>query len=139
MTSLAAWLISTCGVALIGIGGFFVAVRPPLLPEDVQFMESTFDSIVATLPGLTRWLRRVFWVLGGYIATTGVLVIYVASTDLRAGHTTALVVLTLAGVTSVGWMTIINFLIHSHFKWALLALDGLWASALIVAAVAQWS
>ncbi len=62
---------------------------------------------------------------------------YVATTGLRAGDTTALAVLALAGVTSFGWMTIVNFLIHSQFKWALLAFDGVWTIALLLAVIAQ--
>jgi len=43
-------------------------------------MGSTIEDIVKAVPTLTTWLRPVFWVLGGYIATTGALVVYVAST-----------------------------------------------------------
>lgn len=64
MTSLAAWLLTACGVALILIGGFFVALRPPLLPEDARFMGAPADAILGAIPGLGTWLRRVFWVLG---------------------------------------------------------------------------
>lgn len=74
--------------------------------------------------------------LGGYFATSGLLVVYVALTGLRAGDTSALVVLGAAAVTSVGWMTVVNFLIRSHFRWVLLALDGLWAIGLLLAATA---
>lgn len=134
MTHLAAWLMTACGLILTGIGAFFLVLRPPLLPEDIQFIGATRDGIVTAVPGLTRWLRRVFWVLGGYTVTSGFLVVYVATTDLRAGDTTALVVLALAGITSIGWMTVVNFLIHSHFRWALLAVDVLWATSLILVA-----
>ena len=71
MTSIAAWLLTVCGISLVGIGGFFVVARPPLLPEDAEFMGSTADDITAAVPGLGTWLRHVFWVLGGYAATTG--------------------------------------------------------------------
>jgi hypothetical protein len=101
-------------------------VRPALLPEDIEFIGASRDSIVAAAPGLTRWLRRVFWVLGGHLVTTGLLVVYVATNDLRTGNTAPLVVLTVAGITSIGWMTIVNFLLHSNFRWALLAVVVLW-------------
>ena len=137
MASVATWLITACGFALVLIGGFFLAARPPLLPEDARFMGSTIEDIVHAVPALTPWLRRVFWVLGGYIATTGALVMYVASTGVRAGNAGALAVLALAGITSLGWMSAVNFMIHSDFKWALLALDGIWIIGLLMAAGAR--
>ena len=139
MTALAVGLMAVCGVVLVGIGGFFIALRPPLLPEDLVFMDTAVDRIEAQVPGLTPWLRRVFWVMGGYISSTGLLVVFVSSTDLREGNSTALAILGLAGIASVGWMTVVNFLIHSHFRWALLALTSLWTAGLVLAAIAQWS
>ena len=137
MASVATWLMTACGFALVLIGGFFLAARPPLLPEEARFIGSTVEHIADALPALGAWLRRVFWVLGGYIATTGVLVVYVASTGVRTGNAGALAVLALAGVTSLGWMSAVNFMIRSDFKWALLALDGLWITGLLTAAAAR--
>ena len=139
MTALAVGLMAVCGVILVGIGGFFIALRPPLLPEDLLFMDTTVERIEAQVPGLTRWLRRVFWVMGGYVSSTGLLVVFVSTADLRDGSSTALAILGLAGIASIGWMTIVNFLIRSHFRWALLALTSLWTAGLLLAAIAQWS
>lgn len=136
MLSLAAWILTGCGVALVLIGVFFLAARPPLLTEDARFMGSTVDHIVDALPGLGAWLRRVFWVLGGYIATTGVLVVYIANTGVRTGSAGALAVLAVAAVTAIGWMTAVNFMIRSDFRWALLGLVGLWVLGLLVALAA---
>jgi len=58
--SLAAWILTGCGVALVGIGVFFLTARPPLLPEDARFMGSTVEHILDAVPDLSRWLRRVF-------------------------------------------------------------------------------
>lgn len=58
-TSVAAWILTTCGVALVLIGGFFLALRPPLLPEDARFMRSTAQQIADAVPALSIWLRRV--------------------------------------------------------------------------------
>jgi hypothetical protein len=137
MASLATYILTACGLALVLIGGYFLAVRPPLLPEDARFMGATVDQVANAVPALTTWLRRVFWVLGGYIATTGVLVVYIASTGVRTGNAGALAVLAVAGVTSLGWMSAVNFMIRSDFKWALLALDGLWLLGLLLAAGAR--
>lgn len=137
MTVIAAWLLTICGVSLVGIGGFFVVARPPLLPEDARFMGSTTEMISDAAPGLSSWLRRVFWVLGGYIATTGVLVLYVANTGLRSGSAGALAILTVSGITSLGWMTAVNFLIRSDYRWALLCLELLWALGLLLGVAAR--
>lgn len=137
MVSLSAWLLTFCGIGLVGIGGFFIAGRPPLLPEDARFISSTPEEISGAVPGLGNWLRHVFWVLGGYVATTGVFVLYVANTDLRSSSDGAITVLAITGMTSLGWMTVVNFLLRSDFKWALLALDLVWALGLVLAAAAR--
>jgi hypothetical protein len=137
MLSVAAWLLTVCGGALVLIGAFFLMARPPLLPEDARFMASTVEHVVDAVPGLTRWLRRVFWVLGGYVAASGLLVAYIASTGVRAGSAGALAVVTAAGVTSIGWMSAVNFMIRSGFRWVLLAVDGLWALGLLLAVVGR--
>jgi hypothetical protein len=97
------------------MGGYF-AVRPALLPEDARFMGTTPSALLEAAPGLSRWLKRVFWVMGGYIAATGVLVVYVANTGLRSGGGGALAVLTVAWAVSMGWMAVVNVLIDSDFK-----------------------
>ena len=38
MIVVASWLLTLCGLALIGIGGYFILARPALLPEDARFM-----------------------------------------------------------------------------------------------------
>lgn len=133
MTSVAAWLLTACGVAPVLTGGFFLTLRPPLLPEDARFMRSTAERIVGAAPTLTSWLRRVFWVLGGYIATTGILVVYIDSTGVRSGDPGAVAVVSRSGVTSVGWMSAVKFMIRSDFRWALLALEGVWLAGVVFA------
>mgnify|MGYP003623085260 CR=1 FL=1 len=68
-------------------------------------MRSTAGRIIGAVTTLTTWLRRVFWVLGGYSATTGILVVYVAKTGVRSGDPGAIAVVALSGVTSIGWMS----------------------------------
>ncbi len=136
MTSLAAWLLTASGIALLLIGGYFLTARPALLPEDARFMSSTIEGIARALPTLSGWLRRVFWVLGGYIIAKGILVVYVANTGVRSVSPVAVVILAVAGGASLGWMSVVNFLIRSEFSWALLALDCLWILSLLIAVVA---
>lgn len=90
MASLAAWLLTGCGVAQVFIGGFLLTMRPPLLPEDARFMGSAAETLFEVVPLLGAWLRRVFWVLGGYIVATGVFVVYIASTAVRTGSSAPL-------------------------------------------------
>ncbi len=137
MTTVAAWLLTLCGLVLVGIGGYFVLARPALLPEDARFMGTTPAALLKAAPGLSRWLQRVFWVMGGYIASTGVLVTYLANTGLRSGEDGALAVLALVWATSIGWMALVNVLIDSDFKRPLLALAALWSLALVLAMVGR--
>ncbi|CAN5477899.1 hypothetical protein BH09ACT8_BH09ACT8_66220 [soil metagenome] len=137
MISLAAWILTGCGVALILIGVFFLAMRPPLLAEDARFMGGTAETILGAMPVLGTWLRRVFWVLGGYVATTGMLVVYIASTGVRTGSVGALGVIAAAGVTSIGWMSVVNFIIRSDSRWVLLGLDSVWVFGLALAVASR--
>ena len=121
------------GVILMGLGLYFIFIRPPLLPEDPRFMGTTLAEIQATAPGLLIWLHRVFWVMGGYIFTTGLLTAYIAFTAFPQLTRGARFVVAQAGLTSIGWMAIVNFMIDSDFKWLLLAFNLPWIVALVVA------
>jgi len=134
--TLAAWLFGAGGVVLVGIGAFFIFVRPPFLPEDLRFLGRSGGEIEQLLPQLRRWLRRVFVVLGGYALTAGGLTIFVAATRVRDGDRAAVVALALAGATSIGLMTVVNFGIRSNFRWLLLAACILWLAA---TASAMWT
>lgn len=120
------------GIILMGLGLYFIFIRPPLLPEDTRFMGMTLAQIQSTMPGLLTWLRRVFWVMGGYIFTTGLLTVYIAATVFQQLGRGARFVVALAGLTSIGWMAIVNFLIDSDFKWLLLAFNLPWIVALAI-------
>ncbi|WP_295696766.1 hypothetical protein [Lapillicoccus sp.] len=131
MTSVAVWLLTSCGIVVLLVGVYFVTVRPSLLPEDARYMGSTVEGLIEVVPGLSGWLRRVFWVLGGFTVTTGLLVVYVARTGLSANGFGGLAILSVAGVGSVGWMTVVNLMIRSAFRWVLLALCGVWTLGLL--------
>ena len=62
------------GVTLIGVGLYFILLRPPLLPEDVRYMALPTAQLDVLRPRLELWLTHVFRVMGGYILATGVLV-----------------------------------------------------------------
>ena len=120
------------GIMLMGLGLYFIFIRPPLLPEDPRYMGTTLAEIQATLPGLLIWLRRVFWVMGGFMFTTGLLTTYIAATAFQQLARGARFVVALAGLTSIGWMVVVNFMINSDFKWLLLAFNLPWIAALVL-------
>jgi hypothetical protein len=127
---LSAVALTIGGVILIGLGCYFIFIRPALLPEDPRFMGTTLQQIQTTVPGLLLWLPRVFWVMGGYMVSTGVLTCYLARTSFRSRAPGAVWVAALGGLTSIGLMVLVNFIIDSDFKWLLLAFTAPWVVAL---------
>jgi hypothetical protein len=95
-------------------------------------MGTTLSEIQATMPGLLIWLRRVFWVMGGFMFTAGLLTTYVAATAFQQLTRSVRFVIVLAALTSIGWMAVINFMINSDFKWLLLAFNLPWIAALVL-------
>jgi hypothetical protein len=115
----------------MGMGLYFAFFRPPLLPEDVRSLGVSLPTLQAQVPRLLTWLTRIFWVMGGYIFTSGLLLLFIAVTSFRKRARGTAGVVTLAGLTSLGWMTMVNFLIDSDFKWLLLLFALLWGLALV--------
>jgi hypothetical protein len=130
--SLSSTFIVFQGVLFMGLGLYFVFIRPPLLPEDPRFMGASLADIQGAILGLVIWLRRVFWVLGGFMFALGLLTIYIARIAVPHRTRGARLMVALASFTSIGWMTIVNFRIDSDFKWLLLAFNLPWILALII-------
>lgn len=118
------------GVILIGLSLYFIFIRPALLPEDPRFMGTTLEAVQSGFPGLLQWLPRVFLVMGGYMVSAGVLTCYLARTSFRDRTPGAAWVAALSGLTSIGLMVVVNFIISSDFKWLLLAFTTPWLVAL---------
>ena len=133
----AAWLFGAGGAILVGIGGFFLWARPALLPEDLRYLCRTAGEIDAAVPRLHGWLRLVFMVLGGYAVATGTLTVYLAATDVRNAHPLAVAVLAVTGASSIGVMAVVNFVLHSAFRWLLSAAAALWIAATLVAVMSS--
>jgi hypothetical protein len=123
-------ILALAGAVILGIGAYFIFLRPPLLPEDLRYMQTTRDQLQMIAPGILPWLRFVFRVAGGYMAASGLLTIYIAATSFRTGGRAALIVVAFAGLVSIGLMSAINFALDSDFKWFLAAVAGLWLIAL---------
>ncbi|MGV1827117.1 hypothetical protein [Agrobacterium vitis] len=122
-----ALLLTTTGVIVVGIGIYFVLFRPPLLPEDVRYMQLTEGDLTVLGPNLRDWLGRVFAVLGGFAMATGILMITLAATAFCSREPIAVSGAILGGAVSIGTMTAVNFAINSDFRWALLGpVDKVW-------------
>ena len=108
------------GFLLLAMGVYSIFIRPPLLPEDLRYMKITLPVEQDKMQGLQLWLRKVFWVMGCYIFTTGLLTIFIAFTSFRTRTSGAYGIVALSGISSIGAMTVVNFMIGSDFKWVLL-------------------
>ena len=108
-------VLAFAGFILIVIGIYFVFIRPALLPEDFKYIGTKSSILNERFPQLSPWLQKVFWVMGSYI---------------RKRTYGAFTIVAISGITSIGSMTVINFIIDSDFKWTLLALTLPWVFAL---------
>lgn len=123
--------LALAGIIIAGIGLYFIALRPPLLPEDVRYMNLSAAELEAVGPRFAMWLTQVFRVLGGYALATGVLLVALAITAFRARHPVAVAGALVGGASSIGLMSVVNFTIGSDFRWALFACALVWAVSLI--------
>ena len=130
--TLSSIVLTMAGVCLIGVGLYFILLRPPLLPEDIRYMALPTAQLDILRPRLELWLTHVFRVMGGYILGTGVLAVTLAATSFRAHQPGAAIGALIGGVASIGWMAAVNFMIESDFKWVLLGLALLWAGSLVL-------
>jgi hypothetical protein len=97
------------GIVLLGLGLYFVLLRPPLLPEDLRYMGASLSEVQFLVPGLLLWVRRVMWVMGGYLLATGLLTIYVAfTTSVRVRKGQRVLWLSRAQPPSGGWPSSIS-------------------------------
>ena len=124
------WMLIACGVWLVGLGLYFILLRPPLLPEDPRFMGTSLEQIRISVPGLEGWLGKVFTVMGGFIAGAGVLTVFVAivAMPLRSKGTSRALVI--SGALTVALMSATNFALQSDFRWLLLVPASVWLAGL---------
>ena len=110
------WMLMACGVWLVGLGLYFIALRPPLLPEDPRFMGTTLEQIRAAVPGLEGWLKNVFRVMGGFMAGAGVLTLFVATVAMPSRLKGTSWALAISGALTVVLMSATNFALQSDFR-----------------------
>lgn len=126
-----ALLLAAAGVIVSVIGAYFLFARPPLLREDISFMQLSPAELAAIGPRLELWLTQVFRVLGGFALACGVLTVTLAGTAFRTRNPIAVAGAFVAGAASIGLMAVVNFAIDSNFKWELLGAALVWASSAI--------
>jgi hypothetical protein len=126
------WMLTACGVWLVGLGFYFIVLRPPLLPEDPRFMGTTLEQIRISVPGLEGWLRKVFTVMGGFMAGAGVLTVFVATVAMPLRLKGAPWALGISGALTVVLTSATNFALHSDFRWLLLLPALVWLAGLVV-------
>ena len=120
------WMLIACGIWLVGLGFYFIALRSPLLPEDLRFMGTTVAQIRAAAPGLEDWLKKVFTVMGGFMAGAGVLTVFVAAIAMPLRLKATSWAIGVSGAITVALMSWTNFVLDSDFKWLLLAPAVAW-------------
>ena len=125
-------ILALGGFLLVSMGIYFVFVRPSLLPEDLLYMKTTLSVIQYSTPNLSAWLQKIFWVMGSYIFTTGILTIFIALTSFRTRTRGAYNIIVISGFCSIGFMTFLNFIIESDFKWTLFIFTLPWLIGLIL-------
>jgi hypothetical protein len=128
---IASCLLTACGVWLVVLGIYFIALRPPLLPEDPRFMGSTLEQLRQAAPGLESWLRIVFTVMGGYMVGSGALTLFVARIAMPRRLAGTAWALAFAGLATVGLMSAMNFVLHSDFRWLLVVPAVGWAAGVV--------
>jgi hypothetical protein len=57
--SASALLLAFSGILLIGMGCYFLFIRPALLPEDVRYMSLMPSELESIGPRLAAWLNHV--------------------------------------------------------------------------------
>lgn len=125
-------MLVIAGLLLVAMGVYFIFLRPSLLREDLRYMKTTLSVINNSASGLSDWLQKVFLVMGGYIFTSGFLIIFIALTSFRTRAHGAFIIVLISGISSIGFMTIVNYIIDSDFKITLLTFTIPWVLALIL-------
>ena len=121
-----------CGGWLVALGLYFIALRPPLLPEDARFLGVTLVQIRSALPGVENWLGKVFVVMGGFMAGTGMLAFFVAAVAVPLRLKGTSWAIAGSGALTVALMSAVNFAIASDFRWLLVLPAVVWLASLVL-------
>ena len=128
----AEWLMFSCGIWHVGLGLYFIVIRPPLLPEDLRYMGTEAAAIASAVPMLADWLKKVFTVMGGFMAGAGVLIAHLGLEVMPARLPGTVGTMAAAGALTLGLMSAVNFSLHSDFRWILVVPPVVWAIAVVL-------
>ncbi|WP_068071352.1 hypothetical protein [Novosphingobium lentum] len=116
---LARHILRLLGLYQLSLGGWFMVLRPPLLPEDLHYISQASS-------GLRTWLDLVFNVMGGQMAALGCALLIVSRCSLDGLKRADRTFLLACGALSALLMAYTNFVLGSNFRWALLIPVALW-------------
>lgn len=126
------WMLMACGLWLVALGLYFAFLRPTLLPEDLRFMSSSLAQVRVDVPGLEAWLQHVFTVMGGFMAGSGVLTVFVARVAMPLRLRGTSWTIALSGLLTVVLMSATNFALHSDYQWLLLIPALVWLTSVVL-------
>jgi hypothetical protein len=112
--SLGGALVVALGILTLGTAIYFLALRPPLLPEDIRHTGVEPELLP---PAFLDWLAIVFTTWGGFIAGFGALLIGIGAFILT-GRDRWLYWMTALGIlVAFGRFLISNIILSSDFLW----------------------
>ena len=110
----------------VGLAIYFLAVRPPLLPEDLRYIGGNPQALS---PALRDWLGIVFHTWGGFIAGYGIMLTG-AGLFMLTGRNSWLVRATALSLLVVfGRFLYSNIILSSDFLWVVAGLFALASAA----------
>jgi hypothetical protein len=129
----AALLLLILGVLTIGTGGYFLFVRPPLLPEDIR---ATGVASELLPPAMLYWLRIVFQTLGGFVAGFGICIVAVSVHIMTQRRGVLEWGMALGLLVAFGRFLASNIILRSDYLWFI---GVLFALAAVTALCFVWN
>lgn len=109
-----AWLLAVLGVLTLGTGIYFMAVRPPLLPEDLRF---TAVNPALLPPQFGAWLQIVFRTWGGFVTGFAIVLLGIAMQLLTGRNVWLRCGVALGLFVAFGRFLASNILLRSEYLW----------------------
>lgn len=109
---IAGLLLLALGVLTLGMGLYFLFVRPAMLPEDV-FFTGMEPSLLK--PKMLEWLGIVFRTWGGFLVSFGILVLSMGAYMLTAAPASLRIGVALALPVAFGQFLASNIRLHSDY------------------------
>lgn len=111
---LAGFIVLTFGLLTVGTGVYFMAFRPPLLPEDLKFTGVAASEVPAAL---LPWLRIVFRTWGGFVLGFGLCILGSGVAVVAGRAVWSKAGMALGVLFAFGWFLASNIQLNSNFLW----------------------